>query len=50
MHEGVWFPKNIFDKMVGMRTWIFQACINDLCYDSAYTGRSTPTTAFDGAI
>ena len=33
---------------------IFQACINTkgLClfYDSAYTGRSTPTTAFDGAM
>ena len=47
--------KNISDKMAAMRTLtFFQACINKkgLClfYDSAYTGRSTPTAAFDGAI
>ena len=32
----------------------FQACLNkkvlSLFYDSVYTGRSTPTIAFDGAI
>ena len=43
------------DKMAYMRTLtFFQACLNKkmLClfYDSAYTDRSTPTTAFDGAI
>ena len=55
MHEGVWFAKNISDKMAAMRTLtFFQACFNKkgLClfYESAYTGRSTPTTAFDEAI
>ena len=44
--------KNISDKMAAMRTLtFFQACFNKkgLClfYDSAYTGRSTPITAFD---
>ena len=47
--------KRIIKKMATMRTLtFFQACSNKkvLClfYDSAYTGRSTPTTAFDGAI
>ena len=47
--------KRIIDKMATMRTLtLFQACLNRkvLClfYDSAYTCRSTPTTAFDGAI
>ena len=47
--------KNIIDKMAAMRTLtFFQACINKnglfLFYDSAYMSRSTPTTAFDGAI
>ena len=55
MHEGVWFPKSTIDKMATMRTLsFFQDCFNKkgLClfYDSAYMGRSTPTTAFDGAI
>ena len=55
MHEGVWFPKKIIDKMATMRTLtFFQACLSKkvLClfYDSAYMCRSTPTTAFDGAI
>ena len=41
--------------MAAMRTLtFFQACFSKkgLClfYDSAYMGRSTPTTAFDGAI
>ena len=52
MHEGVWFAKNISDKMAAMRTLtFFQACFNKkgLClfYDGAYTGRSIPITAFD---
>ena len=48
--------KSISDKMAAMRTLtFFQACFNKkrlkcLFYDSAYTGRSTPTTAFDAAI
>ena len=47
--------KLIIDKMATMRTLtFFQACLNkkvlSLFYDSAYTGRSTPTIAFDGAI
>ena len=55
MYEGVWFPKSTTDKMAAMRTLsFFQAFFNKkgLClfYDSAYTGQSTPTTAFDGAI
>ena len=56
MHEGVWFTKSIIDKMAAMRTLtFFQACFNKkrlkcLFYDSAYTGQSTPTTAFDGAF
>ena len=42
--------KSIIDKIAAMRTLtFFQACFNKkgLClfYDSAYTGRSTPTTA-----
>ena len=55
MREGVCFPKSIIDKIAAMRTLtFFQACLNKkgLClfYDSAYTGQSTPITAFDGAI
>ena len=47
--------KRIIDKMATMRTLtFFQSCLNkkmlSLFYDSAYTGRSTPTIAFDGAI
>ena len=47
--------KCIIDKMATMRTLtFFQAFLNKkvLClfYDSAYMCRSTPTTAFDGAI
>ena len=48
MHEGVWFTKNNF---VILRTYtiipLYGFCI---CMDSAFMGRSTPTTAFDGAI
>ena len=48
MHEGVWL-KFFFDKMTAMRTIIplYRFCI---CMDSAFMGRATPTTAFDGAI
>ena len=51
MHDGVWLKKLIFDKMTAMRTLtiipLYGFCI---CMDSAIMGRSTPTTAFDGAI
>ena len=51
MHEGVLFRKNNFDKMTTVRTQtiipLYGFCI---CMDSAFMGRSTPTTAFDGAI
>ena len=55
MHEEVWFPKKYYRQSGSYEYFdIFQACFNKkgLClfYDSAYTGRSTPTTAFDGAI
>ena len=55
MHEGLWFPKTNYQKNGNYENYdIFQACLNKkvlrLFYDSAYTGRSTPTTAFDGAI
>ena len=50
MHDGVWKKKKI-DKMTAMRTLtiipLYGFCI---CMDSAIMGRSTPTTAFDGAI
>ena len=43
--------KNNFDKMTAVRTWtiiaLYGFCI---CIDSAFMGRSTPTTAFDEAI
>ena len=52
MHEGVWLKKNkFFDKMTAVRTKtiipLYGFCI---CMDSAFMGRSTPTTAFDEAI
>ena len=51
MHEGVWLKKIIFDKMTAVRTKtiipLYGFC---LCIDSAFMGRMTPTTAFDGAI
>ena len=56
MQEGVWFPKKYYSQNGSYENFdIFsQACFNKkgLClfYDSAYAGRSTPTTAFDGAI
>ena len=43
--------KIIFDKMTPMRTeTIFHLYGFCICLDSAFMGRSTPTTAFDGAI
>ena len=43
--------KIIFDKMTAMRTEtiipLYGFCI---CMDSAFMGRSTPTTDFDGVI
>ena len=48
MHEGVCFRKNNFwqnDSYENLDNFPF--CI---CMDSAFIGRSTPTTAFDGAI
>ena len=48
MHEGVWLKKNIFDKITALKTFhLYGFCI---CMDSAFMGRSTSTTAFDGAI
>ena len=52
IHDGVWLKKKkIFDKMTAIRTLtiipLYGFCI---CMDSAIMGRSTPTTAFDGAI
>ena len=51
MYEAVWLKKNFFDKMTAVRTLtiipLYGFCI---CIDSAFMGRSTPTTAFDGAI
>ena len=49
-HDGVWL-KFFLDKMTAMRTYtiipLYGFCI---CMDSAFMGRSTSTTAFDGAI
>ena len=49
MHEGVWLKIIYFYKRTAMRTIIplYGFCI---CMDSAFMGRSTPATAFDGAI
>ena len=51
MHDGVWLKKIIFDKMTAVRILtiipLYGFCI---CMDSGIMGRSTPTTAFDGAI
>ena len=51
MHEGVWLKIFFFDKMTAMRPStiisLYSFCI---CMDSAFMGRSTPTTAFDGEI
>ena len=50
MHELVWLKKK-FDKIIAVRTLTIIPlngfCI---CIDSALKSRSTPTTAFDGAI
>ena len=43
--------KIIFDKMSAVRTeTIFPNKAFCICIDGAFRGRSTPTTAFDGAI
>ena len=43
--------KIIFDKMTAVRTYtIFHVYGFCICMDSAFMGRSTTTTAFDGAI
>ena len=43
--------KIIFDKMTAVRTMtIFHLYGFCICMLSAFMGRSTPTTAFDGAI
>ena len=51
MHEGVWFTKNNFlrnDSCENLDNFpILGFCI---CIDSAFMGRSTSTTAFDGTI
>ena len=52
MHEGVWLKKKKFwqnDSCENFKTIIplYGFCI---CIDSAFMGRSTPTTAFDEAI
>ena len=50
MHEGVWFRKNNFlqnDSCENLDNFSLIVCI---CIDGAFMGRSTPTTAFDGAI
>ena len=51
MHEGVWFRNNNFlqnDSCENLDNFhLYGFCI---CMDSAFMGRSTPTTAFDGAI
>ena len=48
MHEGVWLKKSFFDKLTAARTLtiipLYGFCI---CIDSAFMGRSTPTTDFD---
>ena len=51
MHEGVWLKiifflqKDSYENLEIIPLYGF--CI---CMDSAFMGRSTPTTAFDGAI
>ena len=43
--------KIIFDKITAKRTeTIFPLYVFCICIDSAFMGRSTPTTPFDGAI
>ena len=43
--------KIIFDEMTAVRTLtIFTILGFCICIDSAFMGRSTPTTAFDGTI
>ena len=53
MHEELWFTKNYYlqnDSYENLDN--FSVILNGfcICKDSALMGRSTPTTAFDGAI
>ena len=51
MHDGVWLKKKIFgqnDSSENLDNYSLIWCC--ICMDSAIMGRSTPTTAFDGAI
>ena len=53
MHEELWFTKNYYwqnDSYENLDN--FSVILNGfcICNDSALMGRSTPTTAFDGAI
>ena len=52
MHEGVWFRKNNFLQNYSCENLDNFSLIGLLyiCIDGAFMGRSTPTTAFDGAI
>ena len=50
IHEGVWL-NFFFYKRTAMRTYTIIPLYGFyICMDSAFMGRSTPTTAFDGAI
>ena len=42
--------KIIFDKITAVRTFFSLIGLLYICIDGAFMGRSTPTTAFDGAI
>ena len=50
MHEGVWFRKNNFWQNDSCENLDNFSLIGILYIDGAFMGRSTPTTAFDGAI
>ena len=51
MHEGVWFRKNNIWQNDSFKTLdYFPSYGFIMCIGSAFMGRSTPTTAFDGAI
>ena len=51
MHEGVWFRKNNFEQNDSCGNLDNFALIGLLyMHRSAFMGRSTSTTAFDGAI
>ena len=48
MHEGVWFRKIFFDICENLDNFPLMRLL--ICIDGAFMGRSTPTTAFNGAI